>query len=41
MENEQYEKTYREAREALIRRGKQLGESVFVSGVRHCPFEGG
>jgi len=40
MENQQYEKHYSEAREALARRGKRIGKPVYLCGVRHCDFEG-
>ena len=40
MENQQYEKHYREAREALARRGKRIGKLVYLCGIRYCDFEG-
>jgi len=40
METNQYEKSYRDARERLALRGKNVGKPTDRDGVRCCPVEG-
>ncbi len=41
MHNEEYEMAYKEAREALYRRGKRVGGPLFGPGcIRHCSIDG-
>jgi len=40
METNQYEKSYRDARERLALRGKNVGKPTYRDGVRCCPVEG-
>lgn len=40
MEYDQYEKAYRDARELLVLKGKNLGQPTQRAGIRYCDFEG-
>jgi len=40
MDSNPYEKSYRDARERLILRGKDIGPVTYRDGIRYCPVEG-
>ena len=40
MDSNPYEKSYRDARERLILRGKDVGQATYLDGIRYCAVEG-